>query len=249
MTATIDLNADLGEGFGAWTLGDDDALMAVVTSANIACGFHAGDANTMRRLSALAVARGVRIGAHIGYPDLRGFGRRKMDITRDDLGNDVLYQLGALQTLAHVEGGTVGYLKPHGALSNTCDTDVEQSAAIIDAVLAAGVALMVLPGTELARAALDAGVDTITEAFPDRAYENDGRLRSRKLPDALIRDPVEIARRAVGFAVHGSVTSFDGAPISLSPQSLCLHGDSLGAVGAALEVKRALLDAGVSLGH
>ena len=246
---SVDLNADLGEGFGAWTMGDDDALLQIVTSANIACGFHAGDANTMRRLSALAVERGVRIGAHVGYPDLRGFGRRRLDIARAELTNDVLYQLGALRALASAEGGRVAYLKPHGALSNACDTDVSQSAAVVDAVTAAGdgLALMVVPGTELERAALAAGVEVIAEAFPDRAYEPDGRLRSRKLPDALIHAEVEVARRAVAFAVDGRVMSVDGAFIPLVPQSLCVHGDNPGAVAAAQAVKAALLGAGVTL--
>jgi 5-oxoprolinase (ATP-hydrolysing) subunit A len=245
----VDLNSDLGEGFGRWELGDDDALLDVVTSANVACGFHAGDAVTMRRVCERAVERGVAIGAQVGYRDLPGFGRRFIDVEPYALTQDVVYQLGALQAFAAVAGSTVRYVKPHGALYNAIVTHEEQAAAVVQAVLDHDAALPVmgLPGSAWLRQAEQAGLRVVREAFADRAYTPGGALVSRRLPGAVLHDADEIARRCVAMATGEPVTDVDGGALRLSPDSICVHGDTPGAVDIARRVRAELEGAGVSL--
>jgi UPF0271 protein len=245
----VDLNSDLGEGFGQWTLGDDDALLDVVTSANVACGFHAGDAPTMRRVCARAVERGVAIGAQVGYRDLPGFGRRYIDIEPEALTADVVYQLGALEAFARIAGDRVRYVKPHGALYNAIVHSEEQAAAVVAAVVAADRTLPVLglPGSVFLRQATEAGLSTVAEAFADRAYTPEGTLVSRRLDGAVLHDPAEIARRCVAMATGDPVADVDGGPLVLRPDSICVHGDTPGAVEIARQVRQALTAAGVEV--
>ncbi len=245
----IDLNADLGESFGAWHIGDDDALLAIVTSANIACGFHAGDPLTIRRACAGAVARGVSIGAQVSYRDLAGFGRRAMDVPADELTAELLYQIAALDGIARAEGGQAGYVKAHGALYNRCAWDPVQAAALVAAISAydAPLALLALPGSAAARAAADAGLTVVAEAFADRAYRADGTLVPRGQPGAVIGDPASVAARAATMATSHVVQSADGQQIPVPFRSLCVHGDTAGAVTLASAVRAALERAGVKL--
>jgi UPF0271 protein len=252
-TRTVDLNADLGEGFGRWSLTDDEALLEVVTSANVACGFHAGDPLTMRRVAAAAVTRGVAIGAQVGYRDLAGFGRRAIEYDPDELTADVLYQLAALDGIARAVGGGVRYVKPHGALYNRAAIDPIQADAIVAAVRAdadgRGEPLPILcqPGSVLATAAAAADLPVIGEAFCDRGYSRDGRLVPRREPGALVTDPAVVAERAVGFAVDRAVTTVDGSRITVDAASICVHGDSPAAVDVARQVRTALEAAGVTV--
>ncbi|WP_275465718.1 LamB/YcsF family protein [Streptomyces noursei] len=243
----IDLNADLGEGFGRWHLTDDEALLSVVTSANVACGFHAGDPSTMRRVCALAAERGVVIGAQVSYRDLAGFGRRAMDLPPDELADEVAYQIGALEVFAHAAGARVGYVKPHGALYNRCVDDVEQAAAVVAGVRVAGGRLPVLglPGSQLHRAAEEAGLPVVGEAFADRAYTDRGTLVPRREAGAVVHDPDAVVKRAVGLARDRAVTSRDGTRITVAARSLCLHGDTPGAADLARRVRAELGAAGV----
>jgi UPF0271 protein len=245
----VDLNSDLGEGFGRWELGDDDALLDVVTSANVACGFHAGDAVTMRRVCERAAERGVAIGAQVGYRDLPGFGRRFIDVEPYALTQDVVYQLGALQAFAAVAGARVRYVKPHGALYTALVTHEEQAAAVVQAVLDHDPALPVLglPGSAWLRQAREAGLRSVPEAFADRAYTPDGTLVSRRLPGAVLTDADEIARRCVAMATGQPVTDVDGGELRLSPASICVHGDTPGAVAIARRVRSELERAGIAL--
>jgi UPF0271 protein len=246
---TVDLNADLGEGFGAWRLGDDEALLEVVSSANVACGFHAGDPATMHRVCAGAAGRGVAVGAQVGYRDLAGFGRRRMDVAPDDLRDDVLYQLGALHAFARAAGTRVSYVKPHGALYNTAVRDAEQAGAVVAAVTAWGEDLPVLglPGSQLLLQAEAAGLRAVPEAFADRGYAPDGTLVPRGEPGALVTVEDEVVGRAVRLATDGTVAALDGSVVQVSPASICLHGDTPGAVAMATAVRRALAGAGVEV--
>ncbi|MGY1714523.1 LamB/YcsF family protein [Geodermatophilus sp. SYSU D01106] len=248
-SARTDLNSDLGEGFGQWTLGDDDALLGVVTSANVACGFHAGDPVILRRVCDRAAAAGVAIGAQVGYRDLAGFGRRFVDVEPDALTQDVLYQVGALEAFARVAGTRVRYVKPHGALYNAIVTHEEQAAAVVRAVVDYDRTLPVLglPGSAFLRLAADAGLRTVAEAFADRAYTPEGTLVSRRLPGAVLTDADEITRRCVAMATGGEVRDVDGGLLRLAPDSICVHGDTPGAVDIARRVRSALTDAGVDL--
>ena len=245
----MDLNSDLGEGFGRWELGDDDALLDVVTSANVACGFHAGDAVTMRRVCERAAERGVAIGAQVGYRDLPGFGRRFIDVEPYALTQDVVYQLGALQAFAAVAGSRVRYVKPHGALYNAIVTHEEQAAAVVQAVLDHDPALPVmgLPGSAWLRQAEAAGLRVVREAFADRAYTPEGALVSRRLAGAVLHDADEIARRCVAMATGRPVADVDGGELHLTPDSICVHGDTPGAVEIARRVRGELEQAGVAL--
>ncbi|MHB8506281.1 MAG: 5-oxoprolinase subunit PxpA, partial [Acidimicrobiales bacterium] len=203
----MDLNADLGEGFGAWTLTDDDALLELVTSANVACGFHAGDPVIMRRVTALAVERGVRIGAQVGDRDLAGFGRRDIDVPPQILGDEVLYQYGALQTMAEAAGGAVAYVKAHGALYNRIARDEGQAGAVAEAIatIRPGSPVLALPGSVFFRVATVAGLRPVAEAYPDRGYRSDGTLVPRSRPDALVTGAAAVAGRAVRLATEGRV--------------------------------------------
>jgi UPF0271 protein len=245
----VDLNADLGESFGAWRLGDDQALLAIVTSANIACGFHAGDPLTIRQACRGAVSRGVTIGAQVSYRDLAGFGRREMSVPPDELTAEILYQLAALDGIARAEGGRVSYVKPHGALYNRAARDPEQAAAIATAMVSFNPALplLTLPGSAAATAATDVGLPVVTEAFADRGYTSDGSLVPRGQPGAVITDPVQVAARVAGMVVNGTVPTVSGVELELSPRSICLHGDTPGAAGLAAAVRLALEQAGVTL--
>jgi UPF0271 protein len=245
----LDLNSDLGEGLGIWTLGDDEAMLGIVTSANIACGFHAGDPTIMRRVTAAAVARGVAIGAQVGYRDLVGFGRRAIDVDPAELVNDVLYQIAALDGFARIAGDRVRYVKPHGALYNTIVADAQQAAAVVDAVRRYDPALPVLglPGSEWLRLAAAGGLTAVSEAFADRAYTPEGRLVSRRQPGAVLHDPDLIAERCVEMARAGQVSAVDGSRVQVRARSLCVHGDTPGAVEIARRVRAALLEAGVVL--
>jgi len=240
--SSIDLNADLGEGFGQWRLGDDDALLGVVTSANVACGFHAGDPGLMRRVCAVAAANGVAIGAQVGYRDLAGFGRRRIDYEFGELRDDVIYQIGALAGFCRVAGTRVRYVKPHGALYNTAAVDEGQASAVVAAVADydAGLPVLCQPGSVLAELAAAAGLTVIGEGFADRGYRADGTLVPRSAPDALVHDPSLVAERAVRMAVEGVVVAADGTLVPCAVQSICLHGDTPGAVELARRVRAAM---------
>lgn len=243
----IDLNADLGESFGSWTLGDDDALLELITSANVACGFHAGDPTVLRRTCERAAERGVVIGAQVGYRDLAGFGRRFIDVEPHDLTNDVLYQLGALEAFARVAGTRVRYVKPHGALYNAIVHHEAQAEAVADAVRRYDPSLPVLglPGSVWLAVAEAAGLTPVAEAFADRAYTPEGTLVSRREPDAVLHDPAVVAERTVRMAIRHEVATADGTVIPVRAGSVCVHGDSPGAVAMATSVRRGLEEAGV----
>ena len=245
----MDLNADLGEGFGAWRLGDDEAMLEGVTSANVACGFHAGDPAGLLRTCRAAAARGVRIGAQVGYRDLAGFGRRFIDASHEDLVADVVYQIGALQALAHAAGSTVAYVKPHGALYNTIVRHAEQADAVATAVHFVDPALPVLglADSEFFDAARALGLRTVPEAFADRAYQPDGTLVSRREQGAVLHDVDEIAERVAAMTGRGRVTAIDGSTIPITVESVCVHGDSPGAVQIAAAVRDRLVADGLRL--
>ena len=248
-TARIDLNADLGESLGTWRLGDDDAMLEVVTSANVACGFHAGDSLTLQRTCARAVERGVVIGAQVGYRDLVGFGRRFVDMDPAELTADVIYQVGALDALARVAGGRVAYVKPHGALYNAIVSHEAQAEAVVRAVAAVDDNLPVLglSGSVFLRLAEEAGLRTVTEAFADRAYTAEGALVPRSEPGAVLHDPGVVAQRMVRLVTEGRLTAVDGTDLTVHAESVCTHGDSAGAVEMARAVRTALTEAGVTI--
>ncbi|GAA1134592.1 5-oxoprolinase subunit PxpA [Kribbella jejuensis] len=245
----MDLNADLGEGFGSWSMGDDSALLEVVTSANVACGFHAGDPSIMRRVTAEAVERGVAIGAHVGYADKAGFGRRFVDVEPTVLRDEVVYQLGALDAFARIAGDRVRYVKPHGALYNTIGHHVEQATAVVSAVAEYDKTLPVLglPGSAWLRLAAEAGLPVVHEAFADRAYTAEGTLVSRRLPGSVLHDADEIAARCVAVAGGYEIRDVDGDSLVVEAASICVHGDTPGAVEIARRVRGALEGAGVEL--
>jgi 5-oxoprolinase (ATP-hydrolysing) subunit A len=246
---TVDLNADLGEGFGVWRLGDDDAMLDVVTSANIACGFHAGDPAGLARACRAAARRGVRIGAQVGYRDLAGFGRRFIDVSPEDLTADVVYQIGALAALAHTAGSKVTYVKPHGALYNTIVTNRDQADAVAEAVHAVdpGLPVLGLAGSAFFAAAERVGLRTVPEAFADRAYRADGQLVSRRERNAVLSDASAIADRVTSMVTRGRVAAVDGSTIPITVESVCVHGDSPGAVQIATTVRDRLAANGVTL--
>ncbi|CDO28767.1 LamB/YcsF family protein [Mycolicibacterium porcinum] len=249
MAASVDLNADLGESFGAWKLGDDEAMLRLVTSANVACGFHAGDPAVLLRTCREAAARGVRVGAQVSYRDLAGFGRRFIDVTPEDLIADVIYQISALQGIAQAAGTTVTYVKPHGALYNTIVGHREQAAAVAAAVIAVdpGLPVLGLSGSVFFEEAKRRGLRTVAEAFADRAYQPNGALVSRREPGAVLHDAAEIAERVSGMVTAGQVTAVDGSVIPVTVESVCVHGDSPGAVEIATAVRERLLAEGVRL--
>ncbi|HEY8719041.1 5-oxoprolinase subunit PxpA [Pengzhenrongella sp.] len=246
---TIDLNSDVGESFGNWTFGDDAAIISSVSSVNVACGFHAGDPSTIRTTCAAAERAGVSVGAHPGYRDLAGFGRRFMEIAPSELTNDVIYQIGALQGIARVAGTSVGYVKPHGALYNAIVHHQVQAQAVVDAVVAVDptLPLMVLPGSQIQRVARSAGLRTVTEAFADRAYNPDGTLVSRTQPGAVLHDLDQITEHVLRIVVDHQIRAIDGTVIDVDAQSICLHGDTAGAVAMARAVRAAVQGAGVGV--
>ena len=245
----LDLNSDLGESFGRWVLGDDEAMLGLVTSANVACGFHAGDPSTLRRTCVEAAKRDVVVGAQVGYRDLAGFGRRFIDIDLAELADDVLYQIGALEGLCRVAGTRVRYVKPHGALYNATVHHEGQAQAVVDAVRAYDATLPVLglPGSQLLAAAEAAGLRTVPEFFVDRGYTADGALVPRTRPGALLPDPAEVTARVVRMVTDGVVTAVDGTDVRVRAESACVHGDSSGAVAMAAAVRDGLRAAGVRL--
>ena len=245
----MDLNSDLGEGYGRWALGDDAALLEVVTSANVACGFHAGDPATIDRTVRAAVERGVAVGAQVSYPDLVGFGRREIDVPPDELTADVLYQLGALEAFAKAAGSRVRYVKPHGALYNRIARDPVQAAAVVEAIRRYDPALplLTLPGSVAMEAAGEAGIPSVGEGFADRAYTAEGRLVSRREPGAVLHDPQQVAARAVVMAIEHRVEAAGGEQVAVEVRSLCVHGDTPGAVDLARAVRTALEHVGVTL--
>ena len=245
---SIDLNADVGESVGPWPMGDDERLIPLVTSVNIACGFHAGDPVTIARTVQLADDAGAAIGAHPGYPDLLGFGRRDMALSAAELEAAIVYQVGAVAAFARAAGSEIRHVKAHGALYNRAATDRAVADAIARAVrrCSGSLVLVGLAGSALLDAGRDAGLAVAAEAFPDRAYEPDGSLRSRRLPGAVLTDSAEVAARAVAMA-RGRVVAGDGATLPLAADTLCLHGDTPGAVEHAIAVRAALEAAGIRL--
>jgi UPF0271 protein len=248
-TTVIDLNSDVGESFGRWRLGDDEAVLALVTSANVACGFHAGDPRTLRQTCEVAAERGVVVGAQVGYRDLAGFGRRFIDVDPLELTDDVLYQIGALDAMARAAGTSVRYVKPHGALYNTAVHHERQAQAVVDAVVAydAGLPLLGLPGSQLLERGERAGLRTVREAFADRGYTPEGTLVPRTEEGAVLSDAAEVGRRVVQMVTEGSVVAADGSEVSLDAESVCVHGDSPGAVAMAESVRAGLEAAGVEI--
>ena len=247
--SSVDLNADLAEGFGIWTLGDDDAMLDIVTSANLACGFHAGNPVGLARTCRAAAARGVRIGAQVGYFDLAGFGRRRIEVAPEELSADVIYQIGALQALARAAGTTLGYVKPHGALYNTIVTDSDQARAVAEAVHANDPTLPVLglSGSVFFTEARRLGLRTVAEAFADRAYQPDGQLVPRSDAGAVLTDPAQITERVLSMVKTGTVTAIDGSVVAIEVESVCVHGDSPGAVEIAGAIRDRLLAEGIEL--
>ena len=245
----IDLNADLGESYGRWRVGHDPELLRLVSSANIACGFHAGDPLTIRDTLSLAATNGVTVGAHPGYPDLLGFGRREIDATPAEVESWVLYQIGALRALAGATRGEVKYVKPHGALYNKAARHAPTADGVARAVRLAGgdLVLLGLPGTEILAAAKRAGVRSAREAFPDRSYEPDGTLTPRSQPDALVSDPGECADRAARMVLDGVVRARDGTMVDIEPDSLCVHGDGPEAVPVLRAIRARLEQSGITI--
>lgn len=246
---SIDLNADLGESFGAWTLGDDAAMLELVTSANIACGFHAGDPLTLVRTCQLSAAAGVTVGAHVSYRDLAGFGRRFVDESPAELRADVIYQVGALDGVCRSVGTRVSYVKPHGALYNTVVHHAAQASAVVAAVAAYDPSLPIvgLPGSELLRQASEAGLHCVAEAFADRAYTPEGRLVSRREEGAMLHDPQVVAERMARLVTKGRLAAVDGSDLPIRADSICIHGDSPDAVALARAVRAAISATGVSI--
>jgi UPF0271 protein len=246
---SVDLNADLAEGFGVWELGDDNAMLDIVTSANLACGFHAGNPVGLANTCRAAAQRDVRIGAQVGYFDLAGFGRRRIEVDPDELTADVIYQIGALQALARAAGSTLSYVKPHGALYNTIVEHREQARAVAEAVHAAdpGLPVLGLAGSVFFDEARRLGLRTVAEAFADRAYRPNGQLLPRSEPGAVLHDPDVVARRVLEMVGTGRVAAADGTVIGVEVESVCVHGDSPGAVGIATAVRDRLVAAGVEL--
>lgn len=247
--SAIDLNADLGESFSAWRMGDDEAMLDIVSSANVACGFHAGDPLVMRATAAGAAKRGVSVGAHVAYRDLAGFGRRFMDAAPAELIADILYQLGALATMCQAAGTYISYVKPHGALYNAIVHHEAQAGAVVEAVrlFDTDLAVMCLPGSRVLQLAEDAGIRPVAEAFADRSYTPEGTLVSRREPGAVLHDPGLVASRMLRLATEGVIEAVDGTPVRIHADSICTHGDSPGAVAMAAAVRRTLEDAGVQI--
>lgn len=240
----IDLNSDLGESYGSWSMGNDEQILPIVSSANIACGFHAGDPKSILQTLKQAAKLKVSIGAHVSYPDLVGFGRRNMDVAYDELYADVLYQISALQGLALVAGTSVRYVKPHGALYNTIATNLTQAKAVIDAILAydSSLVLVALAGSPLIEFARKQGLRVVSEAFADRAYHRDGTLVSRRQEGAVLHDVEMIAERVLDMIKKKGVMSIEGEFTPLKADTICLHGDSLGALQMAKVIRQTLAD-------
>ncbi len=250
MSGRIDLNADVGESLGPWRMGADTDLMPHLSSVNIACGFHAGDPLTIRRTVRLALDAGLAVGAHPGFPDLVGFGRRAMAIPPDELEAAILYQVAALAGIVHAEGGRLAHVKAHGALYHHVASDAAAATAFATAVvrLDPGLAVVGPPGAACLEAASRLGLRCLVEGFADRVYEADGRLRSRTLPGALNDDPRAAAEQAVRIARDGQVRAIDGSVVAVPADTICIHGDTAGAPEIAAAVHRGLEAAGIEVG-
>lgn len=240
-----DLNADMGESFGRWTLGDDAALMPHLTSANIACGFHGGDAHVMRRTVALALEHGVGIGAHVGLPDLIGFGRRRLAISADELEDYVLYQAGALQAFVAAAGGRLQHVKPHGALYTMIVGDDEYARAVCEAVAALGSDVVLLMPPDVANVAAAAGVPFVPEGYVDLDYDAAGKLVLERVKQ--VRDPQQMGEKAVRLLREGKVRTIDGGDLELEVESICVHGDAPNAAQIAAAIRAALAEAGIQV--
>lgn len=249
MKKQIDLNSDLGESFGQWQMGNDQAILPIVSSANIACGFHAGSPDGILKTLRAAKENGVAVGAHVGYPDLVGFGRRNMDIASNELMADVIYQIGALKGLAAAAKTDVLYVKPHGALYNTIAHDKRQAMAVIDAISAIDnqLILVALAGSPLINWARESGLTVVAEAFADRAYNSDGTLVSRQLAGSVLHDPELVAKRMLMLVKDGGVMSIDGKFTAIEAGSICVHGDSPGALEMAQQVRIAFEQQGIEI--
>ena len=249
MTVSVDLNADMGESFGPWVMGNDAALLDIVTSANVACGFHAGDPDVMARTMALAVEKGVGIGAHPGFPDLQGFGRDRRDMRQETLGNIVRYQIGAAQAMARAAGGAVRHLKLHGALANMAADDEAMARVCYEAALSVApeIVIMVLAQTAQQRAVEALGCTFAAEIFADRAYNDDATLVDRRLPGAMIHDPAIAAARMVSMVKEGAIITESGKRIPCRIDTICCHGDTPEAVGISAAVRSGLEAEGVAL--
>jgi UPF0271 protein len=247
---TIDINSDLGEGFGHWQLTDDDALLGIVTSANVACGFHASDPQIMHRVCERAAQAGVAIGAQVSYRDLAGFGRRFIDVEPDVLRDEVIYQIGALDAFARISGSRVRYVKPHGGLYNTIAHHEQQAAAVAEAVAAydgGRLPVLGLPASVWLQQAQQSGLTAVPEAFADRAYTPEGMLVPRRERGSVLHDADEIAARCVAMATGRPIHDCDGGSLSIQPASICVHGDTPGAVGIGQRVRAALAGAGITV--
>ena len=249
MSQTVDLNADMGESFGPWTMGDDASLLKIVTSANIACGMHAGDWDVMAATMREATRRDVGIGAHPGFADLQGFGRQRMKMSGDSLGNLVRYQLGAAQAMARAEGSAVRHLKLHGAMANMASADKEMALACYRAALsvAPDIIIMVLAGTAQQAAVGELGCKAACEIFADRAYNDDATLVDRSLPGAVIHDPEIAAERILRMVRAGAIITESGKHIPTRIDTICLHGDTPTAIAIAADVRRLLTENGITL--
>lgn len=249
MTNSVDLNADMGESFGPWVMGDDLALLDVVTSANIACGMHAGDPDVMAKTMRAAAERGVGIGAHPGFADLQGFGRQRISLPPETLANLVRYQLGAAQAIARANGAVVRHLKLHGALANMASEDKEMALSCYHAVLSVDpdVIIMVLAGTAQEAAVREIGCRSACEIFADRAYNDDATLVDRRLPGAMIHDPDLAARRMVDMVKAGAILTKSGKVIPTRIDTICLHGDTAEAVAIARQTRAGLEAAGITV--
>lgn len=245
----IDLNSDLGESFGQWKMGNDEAILKIVSSANVACGFHAGSPEGILKTLKAAKANNVKIGAHVAYPDLVGFGRRNMDIASDELTADVIYQIGALKGLATSIGASVDYVKPHGALYNTMAHDKRQAMAVIDAIcsLDANLVLVALAGSHLINWAKENGLNVVAEAFADRAYHANGTLVSRHEKNAVLHDPQLVAERMLQLVNEGGLMSIEGKFVSIDACSICVHGDSPAALAIAQSVRDKFQQNGITV--
>ncbi|MDA8411327.1 MAG: LamB/YcsF family protein [Treponema sp.] len=246
---SFDINCDMGESFGAWKLGFDEEALALVTSANVACGFHASDPLTMRRTVRLAKRHGVGVGAHPGYPDLVGFGRRDMALDPEEIEAATVYQIGALRAICDAEGVPLRHVKAHGALYNRAAREPAAAAALARAIASVdrGLVMVCLSRSAMAEAARSEGLPYVEEAFADRAYEADGSLVARAKPGSVITDPAEIARRVLRMAREGIVTSIDGKEVALDAATVCVHGDTPGAVAIIAAVRKKLVEEGVRL--
>jgi 5-oxoprolinase (ATP-hydrolysing) subunit A len=246
---SIDLNSDLAEGFGAYQCGDDDAMLAIVTSANVACGFHAGDPEIMARIFKTAKERGVNVGAHPGFPDLWGFGRRRIPFSTGEIERLIAYQVGAAQALAAYAGHRITYVKTHGALGNIAETDVEVADAIARAVRAVdrSLAFLTIALSQQEKSAAAAGLRTIAEIYADRGYDDAGHLIPRGKPGAMIEDPKEASDRVLAMVEAGAIITAAGKRLPTAISSVCVHGDSSHAVETAQRVRARLASAGVTI--